>query len=220
MNRIAIVGAHGKVARYLIEILRARGDEAVGVVRNPEHADDISRLGGLPATVDIESAGVEELAAAFAGADGVVFSAGAGPGSGVARKRTVDFGGSVLSAEAAQRAGIRRFVQVSAVGVDDPVAVDADEQWAAYVAAKRDADASLRGSDLDWTILRPVGLTDDPGTGLIALDESVPRGTVPRQDVAATIAAVLDEAGSIGKTWELASGSVPIVDAVRRSRTA
>lgn len=215
MTRVAIVGAHGKVAQQLMRLLYDQGDEFVGVVRNDEHGEDVFRLGGEGATVDIESASAEQLAIAFAGCDAVVFSAGAGPGSGVERKRTVDYGGSVKSMQAAIIAGVRRFVQVSAWGVDTPVAADADEQWAAYVAAKRDADAVLRQSGLDWTILRPGALTYDEGTGLIELAESVGRGAIPREDVAALITACLAEPASIGRMWEVIGGTVPIVEAVR-----
>ncbi|WP_434317303.1 SDR family oxidoreductase [Leifsonia sp. P73] len=215
MSRIAIVGAHGKVAQQLMRVLYDRGDEFVGLVRSDEHADDVYRLGGEGHVLDIEQADSGAIAMAFVGCDAVVFTAGAGAGSGVARKRTVDYAGSVKSAEAAAAAGIRRFVQVSAWGVDGPVAEDADPQWRAYVEAKRDADADLRASGLDWTILRPGGLTFDEGTGEIQLGESVPRGTIAREDVARLIAVCLADPATIGRTWEVVSGDVPIEEAVR-----
>lgn len=215
MSRIAIVGAHGKVAQQLMRVLYDRGDEFVGIVRSDEHADDVYRLGGEGHVLDIEQADSGAIAMAFIGCDAVVFTAGAGPGSGVARKRTVDYAGSVKSAEAAVSAGVRRFVQVSAWGVDGPVAEDADPQWRAYVEAKRDADADLRASGLDWTILRPGGLTFDEGTGDVQLGESVPRGTIAREDVARLIAACLADPATIGRTWEVVSGDVPIEEAVR-----
>ena len=215
MTRVAIVGAHGKVAQQLMRLLYDRGDEFVGVVRNDEHGEDVFRLGGEGALVDIEAASAEQLAIPFAGCDVVVFSAGAGPGSGVDRKRTVDYAGSVKSVQAAIIAGVRRFIQVSAWGVDTPVADDADEQWAAYVAAKRDADAVLRQSGLDWTILRPGALTYEEGTGSILLGTTVPRGSIPREDVAGLIVACMDEPRSIGAQWEVISGETPIAEAVR-----
>ncbi|MEN2741934.1 SDR family oxidoreductase [Microbacterium sp. X-17] len=215
MSRIAIVGAHGKVAQQLMRVLYDRGDEFVGLVRSDEHADDVYRLGGEGHVLDIEQADSGAIAMAFVGCDAVVFTAGAGAGSGVARKRTVDYAGSVKSAEAAASAGIRRFVQVSAWGVDGPVAEDADPQWRAYVEAKRDADAELRASGLDWTILRPGGLTFDEGTGEVQLGESVPRGTIAREDVARLIAVCLSDPATIGRTWEVVSGDVPIEEAVR-----
>ncbi|MFF1572853.1 SDR family oxidoreductase [Leifsonia sp. NPDC058292] len=215
MTRVAIVGAHGKVAQQLMRVLYDDGDDFVGIVRNEEHAEDVYRLGGLGAVVDVESASTEQLAAAFDGCDAVVFSAGAGAGSSIERKRTVDYGGSVKSIEAAKLAGIRRFVQVSAWGADDPVAEDAEPVWRAYIEAKRDADAALRDSGLDWTVLRPGGLTFDDGTGRITLAERTPRGSIPRADVAALIAACLREPASIGRTWEAISGDTPIEEAVR-----
>lgn len=215
MSRVAIVGAHGKVAQQLMRVLYDQGDDFVGIVRNDDHAEDVYRLGGEGVLLDIESATADELAAAISGCDAVVFTAGAGGGSGVERKRTVDYGGSVKSAEAAAKAGVRRFVQVSAWGVDSPVADDAEPDWRAYVDAKRDADTALRQSGLDWTILRPGALTFDEGTGLVTLGESVERGSIPREDVARLIAACLGEPGSIGRTWEVVSGDTPIVEAMR-----
>ncbi|GIT79281.1 NAD-dependent dehydratase [Leifsonia sp. LS1] len=198
-----------------MRVLYDQGDDFVGVVRNDEHAEDVYRLGGTGVLVDIETADVDALAAAFEGCDAVVFSAGAGGGSGAERKRTVDYLGSVKSAEAAARAGIRRFVQVSAWGVDNPVADDAAPDWRAYVDAKRDADDALRRSGLEWTILRPGALTFDEGTGRVTLGESVERGSIPREDVARLIAACLAEPGTIGKVWEVVSGDTPLDEAVR-----
>ncbi|MGO4299946.1 SDR family oxidoreductase [Leifsonia sp. RAF41] len=214
MTRVAIIGAHGKIAQQLMRVLYDLGDDFVGVVRNDEHADDVYRLGGEGVLLDIEKSTPEDLAAAIAGCDAVVFTAGAGAGSGIERKRTVDYGGSVLAQEAAGQAGIRRFVQVSAWGVDAPVD-DADPVWKAYVEAKRDADAALRDSGLEWTILRPGGLTTDEGTGRITLGDSVPRGTIAREDVARLIALALHEPASAGHQWEVISGETPLEDAVR-----
>ena len=214
MTRVAIIGAHGKIAQQLMRVLYDLGDDFVGVVRNDEHADDVYRLGGEGVLLDIEKSTPEDLAAAITGCDAVVFTAGAGAGSGIERKRTVDYGGSVLAQDAARQAGIRRFVQVSAWGVDAPVD-DADPVWKAYVEAKRDADAALRDSGLEWTILRPGGLTTDEGTGRITLGDSVPRGTIPREDVARLIALALHEPATAGHQWEVISGETPIEDAVR-----
>jgi uncharacterized protein YbjT (DUF2867 family) len=220
MARVAIIGAHGKVGMELMRELYDNGDDFVGVARGEEHAEDIFRLGGEGVRLDLEATDAATLAGALEGCDAVVFTAGAGGGSGVARKRTVDYGASVLSVQAAQAAGIRRFVQISAAGVDDPttMTVVPDPQWAAYVEAKRDADAELRASGLDWTILRPTTLTTGDGTGLVELAEHVDRanGSVPRADVAATVIAVLANPGSVGKQWELTGGSTPVAEAVSR----
>ncbi|GAB3577239.1 SDR family oxidoreductase [Leifsonia lichenia] len=198
-----------------MRVLYDNGDEFVGIVRGEEHADDVYRLGGEGVLLDIEQATPEQLAAAFTGSDAVVFTAGAGGGSSIERKRTVDYAGSVKSMQGAVIAGVRRFVQVSAWGVDTPLPEDTEPVWRAYVEAKRDADAVLRESGLDWTILRPGGLTFDEGTGLIALGDSVERGSIPREDVARLISACIDEPATIGHTWEVVSGSTPIADAVR-----
>ncbi|KRC50863.1 NAD-dependent dehydratase [Leifsonia sp. Root227] len=215
MTRVVIVGAHGKVAQQLMRVLYDNGDDFVGIVRGEEHADDVYRLGGEGVLLDIEQATPEQLATAFSGSDAVVFTAGAGGGSSIERKRTVDYAGSVKSMQGAVIAGVRRFVQVSAWGVDAPLPEDTEPVWRAYVEAKRDADAVLRESGLDWTILRPGGLTFDEGTGLVTLGDSVERGSIPREDVARLISACIDEPASIGHVWEVVSGSTPIADAVR-----
>jgi uncharacterized protein YbjT (DUF2867 family) len=219
MTRVAIVGAHGKVAQQLMRVLYDRGDDFVGIVRNQDHAEDVYRLGGEGVVADIENATAEQVAAAFSGCEAVVFTAGAGAGSGIERKRTVDYGGSVRSMQAAVLAGIRRFVQVSAWGVDTPLPDDTDPTWRAYVEAKRDADAVLRQSGLDWTILRPGGLTFDEGTGRITLGDNVPRGSIPRADVALLIAECIAQPGSIGHQWEVIGGDTPVADAVRALAT-
>lgn len=217
MARVAIIGAHGKVGQQLMRELYDGGHDFVGVARGEEAADDIFRLGGEGVTLDLEATDAQALAAGIQGCDAVVFTAGAGPNSGVERKRTVDFGASVLSVEAARLAGIRRFIQVSAAGVDDPATMGDDpaSQWAAYVAAKRDADAALRDSGLDWTILRPTRLTMGEGTGRIELGDRV-SGEIPRADVAATIVAALENPGTIGKQWELTGGETPVTEAVAK----
>ena len=147
-------------------------------------------------------------------ATSVVFAAGGGPDGNIERKRTVDLEGSLKSIEAAERVGIRRFVQISAIGVDEQLPDDAGDVWRAYVEAKRDADTALRASGLDWTILRPGRLTDDPATGRVALGDDVARSEVPRADVAAVTAAVLDDDRSIGHQWNLVSGDTPVPDAI------
>lgn len=214
MTRIAIVGGHGKIARLLIPALVDAGHQPVALVRNPDHTAELQDLGAEVVLLDIESSSDDDFAQAFTGAGAVVFAAGGGADGNVERKRTVDLGGSLKSVAGATTAGVRRFVQVSAIGVDEPLGDDVEESWRAYVEAKREADVVLRASDLDWTIVRPGGLTDDPGTGLVALGQTVERGQVPRADVAAVIAAVIDDPTTHGQQWELVSGPTPIPDAV------
>jgi uncharacterized protein YbjT (DUF2867 family) len=215
--RVVIAGGHGKIALLLERLLVQRGDQAVGLIRNPAHAGEVSAAGAVAAVCDLEAASVDEVAALLDGADAVVFAAGAGPGSGALRKDTVDRGASVLLADAASRAGVRRFVQISGMGVDRSPAPGTDEVWAAYLVAKAAAEDDLRARDLDWTILRPGGLTDDPGTGQVRLTPpSLPRGQVPRTDVAAVIVALLDDPATAGQTLDLISGDTPIADALRQ----
>jgi uncharacterized protein YbjT (DUF2867 family) len=215
---VVIAGGHGKIGLRLAALLAGRGDVVTGVVRNPDHAPDLERAGASPAVLDLESAGADELAAVLAGADAVVFAAGAGPGSGVARKETVDRAAAVLLADAARIAGVRRYLLVSSPGVDDPPAPERGEVWAAYIAAKKGAEEAIRGADhLDWTILRPGGLTDDPGVGRVLLaPPPVAYGSVTRDDTAAVLVALLDAPGSAGRVLELREGDVDVVESVTK----
>ena len=213
--RVVIAGGHGKIALLLERLLAGRGDQAVGLVRNPAHAADVQQAGAEAAVCDLESAAADEVAGLLTGADAVVFAAGAGPGSGAPRKDSVDRAASVLMADAAGQAGVGRFVQISSIGAGQPPQPGSDEVWAAYITAKTAAEDDLRSRALDWTILRPGGLTDAPAAGRVRLaPPPVPRGTVPRADVAAVIAALLDEPGTRHQTLELVSGDTPVAGAV------
>ena len=214
MTRVAVVGGHGQIARLLHPMLLGAGHRPVALVRSPEHAAELEAGGVETRMLDIENSDATAFVAAFQECEAVVFSAGGGPDGNAERKRTVDLEGSLKSIEAARTAGIRRFVQVSAIDVDDPVAADAGEVWRAYVEAKRDADAALRDSGLDWTILRPGRLTDDPGTGRVALGPDVARAEIPRADVAEVIAAVLDTPAAAGHQWNLVGGDATVADAI------
>lgn len=216
MTRIAIVGGNGKVARQLIHVLRRADHDPVALVRREEYRAELEDRGAEVRLLDIEQQDADAFAAAFEGCGAVVFAAGGGPDGNIERKRTVDLEGSLKSIAGAQRAGIERFVQVSAISVDDPLPADTDDVWRAYVEAKRDADAALRASDLAWTIIRPGRLTDDPATGKVSLGPDVDRGDVTRADVAAVLAAVLDTPGTIGKQWNLVNGDVPVEEAVHQ----
>lgn len=217
MTRIAIVGGHGQVARQLIHLLRRADHDPVALVRREEYRAELEERGAEVRLLDIEQQDATAFAAAFEGCGAVVFAAGGGPDGNVERKRTVDLEGSLKSIEGARLAGIDRFVQVSAIGVDDPLPADTSEVWRAYVEAKRDADAALRDSGLSWTIIRPGRLTDEPATGLVALGPDVERADVTRADVAAVVAAVLDAPASVGQQWDLVGGDVPVAEAVARA---
>jgi len=213
--RVVIAGGHGQIALELERLLSARGDSPVGLVRNPAHVDDLAAVGAEAVVCDLESTTADELAGHLKNADAVVFSAGAGPNSGTSRKDTVDRAAAVLLADAAALAGIRRYLLVSSMGVGRPLAAGSDESWAAYMAAKTAAEDAVRGYDLDWTVLRPGGLTNDAPTSRVRLETpSTMRGTVTRADVAAVLLALLDAPATAGLTLELIAGDTPITDAV------
>lgn len=213
--RIVIAGGHGQIALRLERLLSARGDAVTGLVRRPEHAEDLRDVGAEPVVCDLESAAVDEVARHLDGADAAVFAAGAGPGSGEARKETVDRGAAVLFADAAEAAGVRRFLVVSSMGADREPPPGTDPVFAAYLRAKTAADDDVRArSGLDWTILRPGRLVNDAGTGLVNLAERTGRSEVPRDDVAAVLVALLDEPRTARLTLELVGGGTPVLEAV------
>jgi uncharacterized protein YbjT (DUF2867 family) len=204
---ILVAGGHGKVALRLLRLLAAQGHTARGLIRSPAQAADLRAVGAVPVVGDLEND--DTLDAYVKGADAVVFAAGAGPGSGAARKRTVDLGGAVKLADAARTTGVRRYVMVSSIGADRPGS--AGESMRAYLQAKAEADEYVRSSGLDHTIVRPGSLTDEPGTGLVTVSAELGnRGPVPRDDVAAVLAAVLTTPHTIGATFELFAGETPI----------
>ena len=208
---VVVAGGHGKVGLRLLRLLAERGDVARGLVRNPAQAADLQEAGAEAIVLDLER---EEIGDAVADADAVVFSAGAGAGSGPERKRTVDYGGAVKLIDAAKANGVSRYVMVSAMGVEHP------ERWTdqmrPYYEAKADADAELQQSGLEYTIVRPAMLTDDPGTGLIEVNPSTRQGRgITRDDVAATVLAALDAPNTAGKAFELLNGETPIEEALR-----
>jgi uncharacterized protein YbjT (DUF2867 family) len=209
---VVVAGGHGKIAMRLVRLLAERGDRARGLIRNPDHAADLEEVGAEPVVCDMERE--DDLAAYVEGADAVVFAAGAGPGSGPERKRTVDLGAAVKLMEACQDRGVRRYVIVSSIGAHDPKS--GPESMRPYLEAKADADRALMASDLDWTVVRPGSLTDDEGTDKItATHDMSTRGPVPRDDVAATLAECLADDSTIGKAFVLVSGETAIAEALR-----
>ncbi len=209
---VAIAGGHGKIGRRLAKLLVARGDRVRGLIRNPDHAGDLRADGSEPVVCDLEAASVDEVAEAIEGADAVVFAAGAGPGSGAERKLTVDRDGAIKLLEAAGAAGATRYVIVSSVGAESPP--DDDDVFSVYLRAKAEADRALMDSDRDWTVVRPGMLTDDPGTGRVRIQTEPIRAEVTRDDVAAVLAAVVDESRAVGKVLYVVGGDDPIQDAL------
>jgi uncharacterized protein YbjT (DUF2867 family) len=208
---VVIAGGHGKIALRLLRLLTDRGDRARGLIRNPAHAADLEAVGAEPVLCDLEQD--DDVARHVEGADAVVFAAGAGPGSGPARKRTMDLGGAVKLIDAARANGIARYVMVSSMGAGQPER--ASEAMRPYIEAKAEADERLVASGLDHTIVRPGRLTDAPGTGRVRAGLDIGTGEVTRDDVAATLLAVLAADNTVGKIFDLLDGETPIEEAVR-----
>jgi uncharacterized protein YbjT (DUF2867 family) len=209
---VAIAGGHGNVARRLARRLVARGDSVRALIRNPDHGDDVRADGSEPVPCDLEQVDVAEVARAVAGADAVVFAAGAGPGSGAGRKWTMDRDGAIKLVDAARSAGVERYVMISSIGAENPPA--GDDVFSAYLRAKADADRALMKSDRAWTIVRPGRLNDEPGTGSVRMDVEPARGSISRDDVAATLDAVLHEPRSVYLILYTIAGEDPIEEAL------
>jgi len=209
---VAIAGGHGKIALQLTRRLSARGETVVGLIRKPEHADDIRAAGGQPVLCDLETASVPEIARAIARASAVVFAAGAGPGSSAQRKLTVDRDGAIKLLQAAVAAGVPRYEMISSVGAENPP--DDDDVFSVYLRAKAEADAALQASDREWTIVRPGRLTDEPGTGRVRVDLEPLRGDVPRADVAAVLDDLLERADAARRVLYLNAGETDLTQAL------
>ena len=211
MSHIVIAGGHGQIALRLAALLSARGDHVCALIRNPDHEADVRATGARPIVADMEAR--DDLADLVEGVIAVVFAAGAGPGSGPERKRTVDLGAAVKLLDGARRTGVRRYLMISAMGAADPAA--GSEAMRPYLEAKAQADAALAASDLEWTIVRPGGLTDEPGTGRVEVAPALGRrGTVTRDDVAAVLVGCLDEPRTVRAAFDLLQGETPIAQAL------
>jgi uncharacterized protein YbjT (DUF2867 family) len=186
---VAIAGAHGEIAMRLTRLLADDGDSVIGLIRNPDHVADVERQGASPVVCDLERASVEEIGQAIPGADAAVFAAGAGPGSGAERKLSLDRDGAIKFLQATTGAGVPRFMIISSMGAEAPPA--GDDVFSVYLRAKAEADKAVQGSDLEWTIVRPGRLTDDPGSGRVRIDSAPFRGRIARDDVAAVLAGLL-----------------------------
>lgn len=199
--RVLIAGSHGKIGKRLVRLLADGGHQVVGMIRDPDQADELRSLGAEPLVADL----TDDLSDAPRGCDAIVFAAGAGPGSGPGPKKTIDRDGARKLVDAASANGVRRYVMVSSIGAHDPSS--GGEEMERYLQAKQEADAHLAASDLDWTIVRPGSLSDDPGDGRVRTSTALgERGPVTRDDVAATLAAVLERDDLAGATFELFDG--------------
>lgn len=222
-KKAVIIGAHGKIALLAAPRLVEAGYAVDGVIRNPDHADDIRATGANPVELSLEDASVDDLAQAFAGADAVVFAAGAGGGN-PARTDAVDHKGAVRAMDAAQQAGVDRFVLVSyARALVDVDTLNPEDSFFPYAKAKHDADEHLRSTNLDYTILGPGRLTLEPATGKIVIAdrtgavEGLPAeaAVTSRDNVAAVIAHVLIENAGSRQTINFYDGDTAIADAIQ-----
>lgn len=206
--KIVIAGGHGKIALLLSRQLADGGHEPIGLIRSESQKSDLEAAGATPVVIDLEQSTVADVAAILNGADAVVFAAGSGGGN-AQRTLAVDRDGAILFADAALAAGVQRFVMVSAMSTDtfEP---DSDDGFQLYLRAKSEADAHLRATSLDWTIVRPGALTDDRGQGTITLGETVERGSIPREDVASVIVVLLETGSAVREQFEIVSGVEPI----------
>jgi nucleoside-diphosphate-sugar epimerase len=206
---VVVAGGHGRVGQRLLALLVREGHRGRGLIRNPEQAAALRELGAEALLCDLEH---DDVGDAIEAADAIVYAAGAGPGSGPQRKWTMDLGGARKLIEAAPEWGVRRYVMVSSMGAD--AGAEDDGAFGTYLKAKGMADDALRASGLDWTVVRPGHLTDDPGTGRVALGERLGRGSVARDDVAAVLLATLTTPATVGTTFDLLGGSTPIPEAL------
>ena len=207
---VLVAGGHGQIALHLLRMLAEQGHHARGLIRNPDHAPDLEALGAVPVLCDLEH---DDPAPHVGTADAIVFAAGAGPGSGAERKRTVDYGGAVKLIAAAEPLGVRRYVMVSSMGAEDPAS--ASEGMRPYQQAKHDADRELIRSNLDWTVVRPGRLTNAPGSGRVDLAQRLGRfGEVPREDVALVLLETLGNERTVHRVFEVLGGDVPVAEAI------
>lgn len=218
--QVVVAGGHGKIALRLTRLLSMHGDLVRSLIRNPEHASDVRKAGGEPVLCDLEAASTEEVATSIGRANAVVFAAGAGPGSGARRKETVDYGAAVKLIGAAKANRIPRYVMISTVRAD--ANATGDEVFDAYLRAKGRADEELQASGLDYTVVRPSGLSDAPGSGRVEVaassDETTSREAISRDDVAAVIEAVLRDRTTAGRTFEVTGGDTPVEQALAALR--
>lgn len=212
--KVLVVGANGQIGQHLIQLLKENNEHTVkAMVRKEEQAEALEKLGIETAIADLEGS-VDEIAEAAKGCDAIVFTAGSGGHTGTDKTLLVDLDGAVKTIEAAERIGIKRFIMVSALQAHRRE--NWNEKIKPYYVAKHYADRILEQSSLTYTIIRPGGLLNEPGTGKVSAAENLDRGTIPREDVAKTIVAALNEKQTFKRFFDLVSGEEPISDALKK----
>jgi uncharacterized protein YbjT (DUF2867 family) len=210
---VAVVGANGQIGKQVIGLLKESSEHTPrAIVRKEEHARTFEQDGVQSSLVDLEGT-VDEITHGLKGADAVVFSAGSGGKTGADKTLLIDLDGAVKTMEAAKQAGIDRFIMVSALQAHNRE--NWNESLKPYYVAKHFADRALEQSGLTYTIIRPGGLLNEVGTGKVTAGENLSRESIPREDVAATIVASLDEERTFNKGFDLISGNDGIEEAVR-----
>lgn len=214
--KVLVVGANGQVGKHLVSQIQKTDElEAKAMIRKQEQASYFKELGAETVIADLEKDDIDAIAEAAAGVDAIVFTAGSGPKTGSDKTMLIDLDGAVKTIEAAKKAGIKRYVMISSFDTTREAIQAAPSSFSPYVAAKHYADVWLRDTDLDYTIIHPGLLTNDPATGQITAAEKVERGEIPREDVASVILAALKEDSTIGKEFQVVGGSVPVDQAVQ-----
>ncbi|WP_173918405.1 SDR family oxidoreductase [Halobacillus sp. Marseille-Q1614] len=207
--KVLVAGANGKTGRLLIQYLKEDGHEPYGMVRKEEQKSNIEKLGGIPVLADLK----KDVGHAVKGMDAVIFAAGSGSSTGPDQTEAVDRDGAINLVKHTEKFGIKKFVMLSAINADD--SSEAEGSFKFYLDMKSQADEYLKRTELDYTIVRPGGLTDEESTSKIKVGEKVARDNIPRADVAKTIIASLQEPNAYHKTFELVSGDTQIEDALK-----
>jgi uncharacterized protein YbjT (DUF2867 family) len=211
--KVFIMGIAGGTGFRVAELLAKQGDTVSGLYRRPEQAAALHLIGARGALGDIATISAQELATAASGADILVFSAGAGAGDNDSMIDVVDRDGVSKAIGAARLSGISRFLLVS-VFPEAWRERHMPKSFEHYMIAKKSADAALVRSELDWLIVRPSALTDDPGVGCVSLGPAEIHETISRDDVAETIVALIHSPRARKRILEVTNGEIPIAKAV------
>ncbi len=214
MLNILVVGANGQIGKHLVKLIQDNGDQARAMIRKEEQANYFKDLGAETAIVNLEDE-VDAIANAAEGVDAVVFTAGSGPKTGKDKTLMIDLDGAVKTIQAAEQANVKRFVMISSFDTNREAIQSAPESFAPYVVAKHYADEWLLNSDLDYTIIHPGLLTNEPGTNQVNLGANVERGEVPREDIAKVIYTSLKNDTTIGKRFRAVGGQTAVEEAIQ-----